>query len=94
MPPDQRKGARRSVANGARIACEGSADLRDCRMVDVSAFGARLELENVESVPDKFILVLSHDGRLRRQCSVVWRSENSIGIEFKPPFPTKVKSRI
>jgi len=94
MPSDQRKGPRRYVAHGARIAYEGSAELQDCRMVDVSAFGARLELKNVGLIPDKFMLVLSHDGRLRRQCAVVWRSEDSMGIEFKPPFPTKVRTRI
>ena len=91
MPADNRKGSRRYVAHGARITWEGSADLTDCRMADVSAFGARLELKDVEAIPEQFILLLSHDGRLRRQCKVVWRSKDAIGVEFKPPFPVKVK---
>jgi len=94
MPTDRRKGARRYVAQGARVARENSSDLQDCRIVDVSAFGARLELKDVSSVPDRFMLVLSHDGQLRRRCSVVWRSSHSVGIEFKPPFPTKVKNQM
>jgi len=37
-------------------------------VLDVSAFGAQLELENALTLPAKFVLLLSHDGRLRRQC--------------------------
>jgi len=40
-------------------------------------------------LPDYFILLLSHDGHLRRQCSVAWRTETAIGVEFIPPSPTK-----
>jgi len=93
MSSNQRKDARRYVVHGAKIAREGSSELQDCRMIDVSAFGARLELKDVESVPDQFILLLSHDGRFRRNCSVKWRSKDAIGIEFNPPFPTKAKVR-
>ena len=93
MSADKRRDPRRYVVNGARISREGSADLQDCRMIDVSAFGARLELKKGGSIPDQFMLLLSHDGKLSRQCSVVWRSENAIGIKFSPPFPTKVKRR-
>jgi hypothetical protein len=62
-------------------------------MLDVSAHGARLELEAASTLPDKFVLLLSHDGDLRRECSVIWRSENAVGIEFSHPFPTKLKQR-
>jgi hypothetical protein len=57
-------------------------------MLDLSAFGARLELATAATLPDKFTLLLSNDGRLRRQCSVIWRLENAVGIEFDPAFPT------
>ena len=92
MPANKRKDARRYVAHGAKITWEGSTDLTACRVVDISAYGARLELKGIEAIPEQFILVLSHDGRLRRQCNVVWRSKDAIGIEFEPPFPTKVKA--
>ena len=91
MPADKRKDPRRYVGHGARITWEGSADLTDCRMADVSAFGARLELKAAEAIPEQLILVLSHDGQLRRQCKVVWRSNDAIGIEFETPLPTKVR---
>jgi hypothetical protein len=91
MPTDQRKTKRYSVAHGARIVCDGGASPQNCRMLDLSARGARLELESAAALPDKFILLLSHDGGLRRQCCVIWRSENAVGIEFNPPFPTTLK---
>jgi len=90
---DRRKGKRRYVVHGARIVCDGGSGLQNCRMLDVSAFGAQLELENALTLPDKFVLLLSHDGRLRRQCLVVWRTQNTVGIEFNPPFTTKLNLR-
>jgi hypothetical protein len=93
MSTDRRKGVRRNLAHGARIVCDDGSDLKNCRMLDVSAFGAQLELENALTLPGKFVLLLSHDGRLRRQCIVVWRKQNAVGIEFNPPFPTKINQR-
>jgi hypothetical protein len=91
MSTDRRKSRRYSVAHGARIVLDGGSSPQNCRMLDVSAHGARLELETAATLPDKFMLLLSHNGGLRRQCCVVWRSENAVGIEFNPPFPTKLK---
>jgi len=93
MLTDRRKGRRRYVVHGARIVCDGGSGLQNCRMLDVSAFGAQLELENALTLPDKFVLLLSHDGRLRRQCLVVWRTQNAVGIQFNPPFPIKLNQR-
>jgi PilZ domain len=63
-------------------------------MLDVSAFGAQLELERALTLPGKFVLLLSNDGRLRRQCLVIWRTQNTVGVEFNPPFPTKLNLRL
>jgi PilZ domain len=93
MPIDQRKSRRHFVSHGARVVWDGGSSPQDCRMLDVSAHGARLELESAATLPDKFMLLLSHDGGLRRQCSVIWRSESAVGIEFNSPFPIKLKQR-
>ncbi|MBV1697908.1 MAG: PilZ domain-containing protein [Hyphomicrobiales bacterium] len=70
-----------------RIALEGSGDFIDCTMTDLSAAGARLDVAKGIELPDYFVLVLSHDGHLRRQCSVAWRSPTSVGVEFIPFDP-------
>jgi hypothetical protein len=93
MPTDKRKSRRYSVEHGARIARDDGSDPQGCRMLDVSAHGARLELETASKLPDKFVLLLSHDGDLRRECTVIWRSENAVGIEFSQPFPTRLRQR-
>jgi hypothetical protein len=51
-------------------------------MLDISGTGARLELRKDDEVPNHFILLLSHNGQLRRQCSVVWRNKNTLGVHF------------
>ena len=87
MRPEFRKRKRRFISHGARIVLADGAILENCRIIDISGTGARLEIKAVDAVPDQFILLLSYDGRLRRQCSVVWRSETAIGVEFIPDCP-------
>lgn len=84
MRPEYRKSTRRSVRQGARIVSADGAALGSCVMLDLSGTGARLETDAVDVLPDEFILLLSHDGRLHRQCSVAWRSAKSIGVRFLP----------
>jgi hypothetical protein len=84
MRTDLRKKKRRFISHGARVVLADGSLLENCRIIDISGTGARLEIKNLTAVPDQFALLLSYDGRLRRQCSVVWRSETAIGIEFIP----------
>ena len=86
---EARKSARHYVRQGARLISADGAMLGVCVMRDVSATGACLGSKTPDALPDNFILLLSHDGRLRRQCSVVWRSKDSLGVEFIPECPTK-----
>ena len=82
MRDDQRKIKRHYVYHGARIAGLNGSLLADCRMLDVSGTGARLEVKTPDVIPDELVLLLSHDGRLHRRCRVIWRSEVSIGVKF------------
>jgi PilZ domain len=84
---ESRKFVRRYVRQGARVIGADGTALGSCLMHDISATGACLELKTPDALPDNFILLLSHDGQLRRQCSVVWRSETTIGVEFIPNCP-------
>jgi hypothetical protein len=86
---ETRRSARHYVRQGARLISADGAMLGVCVMHDVSATGACLASKTPDALPDNFILLLSHDGRLRRQCSVVWRSKGSLGVEFIPDCPTK-----
>jgi|HubBroStandDraft_1064217.scaffolds.fasta_scaffold665851_2 hypothetical protein len=89
MRYEGRKSARHYVRQGARLISADGANLGVCVMHDVSATGACLGSKTPGALPDNFILLLSHDGRLRRQCSVVWRAKDSLGVEFIPECPAK-----
>jgi PilZ domain len=84
-----RKSARHYVRQGARLISADGRSLGVCVMHDISANGACLGSKTPDALPDNFILLLSHDGRLRRQCAVVWRKRDSLGVEFIPDDPTK-----
>src|SRR5579863_5712973 len=87
MRPEYRKHRRRLISHGARIVLADGSASESRRLIDISGTGARLQIENLDAVPDQFILLLSYDGHLRRQCSVVWRSKKAIGVEFIPNYP-------
>ncbi|MGC1776736.1 MAG: PilZ domain-containing protein [Xanthobacteraceae bacterium] len=79
---ESRNSKRRYVLHGARIAGIDGSALESCQILDVSAGGARLQVKNPDELPDQFLLLLSRDGTLRRQCAVVWRLGSAIGVEF------------
>ena len=87
MARERRKSARRYVRQGVRLVSADGAPLGVCVMHDLSATGACLGTKTAGALPDNFILLLSHDGRLRRLCSVVWRSDDLLGVEFMPDRP-------
>lgn len=53
-----------------------------CVLWDISEAGVRITIDAPASVPYEFFLVLSKDGKVRRQCRVVWRSEDQVGASF------------
>jgi hypothetical protein len=67
---------------------DGSA-LGECVMADLSATGARLLVKQPATLPDEFILLLSHTGQLRRKCSVTWRAETEVGVKFTAKSPSR-----
>ena len=56
----------------------------DCKVRNISAKGARLEVESTLGIPDTFRLEIVSTHSLR-QCRVVWRKKTLIGVEFDGP---------
>ena len=57
----------------------------NCVIRDLSSYGACLEVAppaNSVSLPDQFLLFRS-SSRSMRNCKVVWRSFQRVGVEFK-----------
>ena len=49
---------------------------------DVSRSGAKISLAGHLEIPEEFVLLLSEEGRTRRNCRAVWRDNNCMGVEF------------
>jgi len=78
--PERRRHERHNVDRVAKIQSTGSLP-RDCLLTDISDGGARLYAEGIV-VPDHFVLLLTGSQTVRRECRVVWRLGNEIGVEF------------
>ena len=54
-----------------------------CLIHDISALGARVIVERDAVVPEQFVLSLTQDDKVARQCRVIWRSRTHVGVEFQ-----------
>ena len=59
---------------------------RDCFVTDLSESGVRLYAEGVE-IPDQFVLLMTGEAAIRKECRVVWRLGGELGVEFLDPRP-------
>lgn len=66
----------------ATIARTDGSILSPCVMLDVSATGAQIQLNDTTEIPDELFLVLSRNGEVRRRCRVVRREEHKVGVQF------------
>jgi hypothetical protein len=78
--PERRAYARQATSVPALIRY-GAKQIMPCRVLDVSGSGARL-LTPLTSLPASFKLFLSGNGRVARNCEVVWRRGLNFGVKF------------
>ena len=57
-------------------------ELVECFLQDVSHTGAKLVLETENNLSKTFDLYLTQDGRVGRNCKVVWQEGAKIGVHF------------
>ena len=82
MSNERRRAQRQDMRWEALIVGNEGSIVARCMMINVSASGAKLILPASTEVPDFFVLVLSKNGEVRRQCEVTWRREKSVGVRF------------
>jgi hypothetical protein len=88
MGQEKRKSRRKPMRY--KVWLQAGQDQLSCTMSDVSSTGARLDVDVVDDVPERFVLLLSQSGQPRRLCRVVWRSTNQVGVHFEIPGETHV----
>jgi hypothetical protein len=74
--------ARKSVHQPGWITFEGGFAARPCVVQDLSTSGAKLTIDDPNTLPAKLRLAFSRDARTGRNCEVVWRRGKTVGIKF------------
>jgi hypothetical protein len=80
----KRRFRRKSFERVAALDFGDGSPLTSCEVLDISEGGARLRplLCAPRMLPEKFILLLSECGKVRRNCRVIWRSVAELGVQF------------
>lgn len=76
---EKRDSQRRSIELNVRVELQNGQRI-SCSLADISRSGARIVVEDPDSLPDEFVLVVKDD--LRRKCKVVARTGNNLGLVF------------
>ena len=82
MRNDKRRSRRRPLRYSAWMALEND-KLHGCVLADISDTGARLDVDDAEALPERFMLLLSGTGSAKRSCRVIWRSPGQVGVAFE-----------
>lgn len=76
---DKRGAARRRTLKGATAVLPNGGVI-DCVLKDLSETGAKLQVGNALSLPERFELQVP--GAPNRQVAVVWRKDRTVGVRF------------
>ena len=76
---EKRKAVRQRVLKSPTI--EFNRGAYSCAVRNLSENGASLDVPGALSLPKEFILVLE-TSEVRKQCHVIWRKENRLGVSF------------
>jgi hypothetical protein len=89
MPSTEaRRAKRKQFSYAGAIDVGAGNELLPCEIADISDGGARVVVfTDPNEIPDSIALVLSPNGKVRRNCRVAWRSATEVGLQFlKPPL--------
>ena len=77
---ERRRAPRSDVDEPAYVSSHGSSTR--CRVVNISAEGAAIEVPDAAFVPARFQLMTENDRQVRN-CRIVWIKQNRIGVIFE-----------
>ena len=67
-------------------------ELCECALSDVSDRGARINVHDSDIIPENFLLLLAGNGAARRQCRVIWRKPQQLGVKFENWLDERVRA--
>jgi hypothetical protein len=78
----KKREARKSLRQPGWITLDGGFAARACVVEDLSVSGAKIIVEDNNTLPAKLRLSFTRDTRNGRACEVVWREGKSFGVKF------------
>jgi hypothetical protein len=78
----KKRETRKSLRQPGWITLDGGFAARPCVVQDISSTGAKITVDDPNVLPAKLRLAFTRDARTGRNCEVVWRRGNSVGIKF------------
>jgi hypothetical protein len=83
MAVETRRQKRRAFDFNAAIDLQDGSVPQPCSIADISDGGARILITGDEQlIPDRWVLWLAPNGKVRRPCRTAWRSAGQIGVQF------------
>jgi hypothetical protein len=82
MAAAKKREIRKSVQQPGWITLDGGFAARSCVVQDLSSTGAKVTVDDPNTLPGKLRLAFSRDARTGRSCEVVWRRGKTVGIKF------------
>lgn len=79
---DRRALARQNVEFNGKLIFVDAARIIDCRVVDMTEDGARVELSGATEMPDR-VYLWERQTNMVFECAVRWRKPGCIGISFQ-----------
>jgi len=83
---ERRNVTRTRVSRNAKIIVPRRAPMIHCTVHDITSGGACLTVADTYGVPQTFDLTFEQ-GRTRRACRVVWRTNDKLGVLFEADEP-------
>jgi hypothetical protein len=82
MAGTKKREVRKSLRQPGWITLDGGFAVRTCVVQDISSAGAKITADDASALPGTLRLAFARDARTGRNCQVVWRRGNSIGVKF------------
>jgi PilZ domain len=80
---DSRREKRRLIDYPAWLLLGCSRQPVECTIRDMSDTGARLTITSrIEALPHRFTLLLDKNGKVPRECEIVWVKAGYVGVRF------------
>ena len=78
----RKRETRKSLRQSGWLTLDGGFAARPCVVEDISSSGAKITVQDNNTLPAKLRLAFSRDARTGRACEVVWREGKTFGVRF------------